>query len=155
MIPSSETKRETVVRGSDATSGSLFSYVDVEERIPATHPLRTIRSIVNDVLAGLDAEFEALYQGTRRQSIAPERLLRASLFNPSSRSRRRSQIERAIRTAASSAGMPRSTPIVSAGRIWRPGNVVIICFADQFMSKPCLTLPCAPAVLRPEFVAAA
>jgi transposase len=80
MIPSSETKRETVMRGSDATSGSLFSYVDVEERIPATHPLRTIRSIVNDVLAGLDAEFEALYQGTGRQSIAPERLLRASLL---------------------------------------------------------------------------
>ena len=35
--------RRTVMRGSDATSGSLFSYVDVEERIPATHPLRTIR----------------------------------------------------------------------------------------------------------------
>jgi hypothetical protein len=31
------------VRGSDAASGSLFSYVDMEERVPATHPLRTIR----------------------------------------------------------------------------------------------------------------
>ena len=68
------------MRGSDRTSGSLFSYVDLEERVPAKHPLRTIRAIVNDVLAALDAEFERLYEGTGRQSIAPERLLRASLL---------------------------------------------------------------------------
>jgi transposase len=68
------------MRGSDATSGSLFSYVDLEERVPATHPLRTIREIVNDVLLSLDAEFEGLYEGTGRQSVAPERLLRASLL---------------------------------------------------------------------------
>ena len=68
------------MRGSDATSGSLFSYVDLEERVPAKHPLRTIRAIVNDVLAALDREFEALYEGTGRQSVAPERLLRASLL---------------------------------------------------------------------------
>jgi len=68
------------MRGSDATSGSLFSYVDLEERVPAKHPLRTIRGIVNDVLATLDGEFERLYEGTGRQSVAPERLLRASLL---------------------------------------------------------------------------
>ena len=64
------------MRGSDATSGSLFSYVDLEQRVPAAHPLRTIRTIVNDVLGSLDAEFERLYEGTGRQSIAPERLLK-------------------------------------------------------------------------------
>ena len=68
------------MRGSDASSGSLFSYVDLEERVPAKHPLRTIRAIVNDVLASLDSEFERLYEGTGRSSIAPERLLRASLL---------------------------------------------------------------------------
>ncbi len=68
------------MRGSDATSGSLFSYVDLEQRVPAKHPLRMIRAIVNDVLVSLDAEFERLYEGTGRQSIAPERLLRASLL---------------------------------------------------------------------------
>ena len=68
------------MRGSDATSGSLFSYVDLEERVPQGHPLRTIRGIVNDTLAALDAEFERIYEGTGRQSIAPERLLRASLL---------------------------------------------------------------------------
>src|SRR5215216_3599247 len=68
------------MRGSDAASGSLFSYVDMEARVPVTHPLRTIRTIVNEVLAALDSEFEALYEGRGRQSIAPERLLRASLL---------------------------------------------------------------------------
>jgi transposase len=68
------------MRGSDETTGSLFSYVDIEQRIPTKHPLRLIRDLVNDVLTTLDAEFEALYEGTGRQSIAPERLLRASLL---------------------------------------------------------------------------
>jgi transposase len=68
------------MRGSDTRSGSLFSYVDLEQRVPAKHPLRVIKAIVDDVLVSLDAEFERLYEGTGRQSIAPERLLRASLL---------------------------------------------------------------------------
>ena len=68
------------MRGTDETSGSLFSYVDLEERIPARHPLRLIRRIVNDALAYLDAEFDALYTDFGRPSIAPERLIRASLL---------------------------------------------------------------------------
>lgn len=68
------------MRGSDQTSGSLFSYVDLEERIPAKHPLRTIREIVNEVLASLDGEFAKLYESTGRDSVAPERLLRSSLL---------------------------------------------------------------------------
>jgi transposase len=68
------------MRGADETSGSLFSYVDLEDRIPAQHPLRKIRQVVNDALASLDAEFEALYTAFGRPSIAPERLIRASLI---------------------------------------------------------------------------
>ena len=68
------------MRGSDLISGSLFSYVDLEDRVPAKHPLRIIRALVNEVLAALDGEFERLYEGTGRQSIAPERQLRASLL---------------------------------------------------------------------------
>jgi transposase len=68
------------MRGSDAGSGSLFSYVDLESRVPTKHPLRVIKGIVDEVLASLDAAFERLYEGTGRQSIAPERLLRASLL---------------------------------------------------------------------------
>jgi len=68
------------MRGADETSGSLFSYVDLEERIPARHPLRKIRQVVNDALASLDSEFEALYTDFGRPSIPPERLIRASLL---------------------------------------------------------------------------
>ena len=68
------------MRGADETSGSLFSYVDIEARIPARHPLRQIRRVVNDALASLDAEFEKLYAPEGRPSIPPERLIRASLL---------------------------------------------------------------------------
>ena len=68
------------MRGTDETSGSLFSYIDLEDRIPVNHPLRKIRRAVNDALASLDAEFEALYVDFGRPSIAPERLIRASLI---------------------------------------------------------------------------
>ena len=68
------------MRGTDEASGSLFSYVDLEARIPARHPLRKIRQVVNDALACLDGEFAALYTDFGRPSIAPERLIRASLI---------------------------------------------------------------------------
>src|SRR5687768_13982672 len=81
MIPFGLPRQGSRDAGSDKTSGSLFSYVDVEEvRIPARHPLRTIRGIVTEVLAGLDTEFAKLYATTGRESIAPEWLLRASLL---------------------------------------------------------------------------
>ena len=68
------------MRGTDEASGSLFSYVDLEARIPARHPLRKIRQVVNEALTSLDADFEALYTNFGRPSIAPERLIRASLI---------------------------------------------------------------------------
>jgi transposase len=54
--------------------------VDLEKRVPAKHPLRLIKSIVDEVLIALDGDFAKLYEGTGRQSVAPERLLRASLL---------------------------------------------------------------------------
>ncbi|GAB1380024.1 IS5 family transposase [Pararhodobacter aggregans] len=68
------------MRGTDEKSGSLFSYVDLEQRIPARHPLRKIRQVVNDALASLDEDFDHLYVDFGRPSIAPERLVRASLI---------------------------------------------------------------------------
>ena len=68
------------MRGTDEASGSLFSYVDLEARIPAGHPLRKIRRVVNDALASLDAAFDGLYIDFGRPSIPLERLIRASLL---------------------------------------------------------------------------
>ena len=69
-----------LIRGSDKVTGSLFSHVDLDERIPARHPLRKIRSVVNDALRFLVGEFDRLYACEGRPSIAPERLIRASLL---------------------------------------------------------------------------
>ena len=68
------------MRGNDGVRGSLFSYVDLETRIRADHPLRVIRGIVNATLATLSDAFDGLYSPFGRKSIPPERLLRALLL---------------------------------------------------------------------------
>ena len=68
------------MRGSDERMGELFSYVDLEKRVPAKHPLRLVRSVVNEVLASLDSDFSNAYADSGRRSIPPERLLRALLL---------------------------------------------------------------------------
>lgn len=68
------------MRGDDTIRGSLFSYVNLETRIRADHPLRVIREIVNATLKAISAEFDALYSPAGRESIPPERLLRALLL---------------------------------------------------------------------------
>src|SRR4249920_520639 len=68
------------MRGADDRTGELFSYVDLEVRVRADHPLRTIRLIVNEALAALEREFSGLYARIGRPSIAPEKLLRAMLL---------------------------------------------------------------------------
>ena len=69
------------MRGSDRSVGrAVFSYVDLETRVRADHPLRAIRAIVNEALAALEREFAALYSPIGRPSIPPEKLLRAMLL---------------------------------------------------------------------------
>lgn len=52
----------------------------MEERIPADHPLRSVRPLIDEVLRAMSKQFEALYAANGRPSIAPERLLRALLL---------------------------------------------------------------------------
>jgi transposase len=58
----------------------MFSYVDIEARVPKEHPLRRVRELVNGALLRLDKQFSELYSNDGRPSIAPEWLLRASLL---------------------------------------------------------------------------
>src|ERR1700712_5490798 len=68
------------MRGREERGENLFSYVRLEERVPADHPLRPIRALADEVLAGLNERFETLYSGRGRPSIPPEMLLRATLL---------------------------------------------------------------------------
>lgn len=68
------------MRGDDKQTASLFSYVSCEARVPADHPLRPIRAIVDEALEILSPDFEAMYSPIGRPSIAPEKLLRALLL---------------------------------------------------------------------------
>jgi transposase len=68
------------MRGKDTQQSAMFSYVSPEERVPADHPLRPIRTMVDVVLKGLSRSFGQLYVDWGRPSIAPEKLLRALLL---------------------------------------------------------------------------
>jgi transposase len=68
------------MRGEDQRSEGFFSYVRLETRIPADHPLRAIREIVEEALRQLSPAFSRLYSREGRPSIPPERLLRALLL---------------------------------------------------------------------------
>ena len=68
------------MRGIFEDQGRLFSYISPEQRVAATHPLRTIRKLVREVFSTLDREFRTLYSTTGRPSIPPEQLLSALLL---------------------------------------------------------------------------
>lgn len=68
------------MRGFDDRPKHLFSYISIEERVPATHPLRAIRQMTDRVLGTLSPQFTKMYATTGRPSIPPEHLLRALLL---------------------------------------------------------------------------
>ena len=68
------------MRGTDEQTGALFSYLSPEALVPADHPLRAVRPLVNAALHRLSPRFSQLYASGGRASIAPEKLLRALLL---------------------------------------------------------------------------
>jgi transposase len=68
------------MRGMESRQSAMFSYVDLEERVPADHPLRRMRALVNGILASMSPLFDERYSHTGRPSIPPEQLLRALLL---------------------------------------------------------------------------
>ncbi|MGH9477565.1 MAG: IS5 family transposase [Terriglobales bacterium] len=69
------------MRGDDLQpEPELFIYSSLEQRIPADHPLRGIRGLVDEVLRSMSEDFDQLYARAGRPSVAPERLLRALLL---------------------------------------------------------------------------
>jgi hypothetical protein len=69
------------MRGSDMRTGELFSYVDLEDRVPRNHPLRLIRRVINEVLTTLDRACS----GSRQAGVVRLPWVHALLRDPSER----------------------------------------------------------------------
>ena len=68
------------MRGEDLQQHELLRYESPEGRVPAEHPLRPIRTMVDEALKDLDGRFDEIYGEEGRKSIPPKRLLRALLL---------------------------------------------------------------------------
>jgi transposase len=71
------------MRGTDTFTESLFSVRKLDDFVPSSHPLRSIRVMANEALAKMDRVFAGMYEADikgGRPSIAPEKLLRAMLL---------------------------------------------------------------------------
>src|SRR6185437_16059434 len=68
------------MRGTDDKQSSMFSIVSPERRIPTDHPLRRIKAMADEILAGLTKTFDAMYSAVGRPSIPPERLLKSQIL---------------------------------------------------------------------------
>jgi len=85
LVKSSATMRVTHIeearmRGDDHQQAGMWSYISPEQRVPADHPLRPIRAMVDAILTELSPEFAKLYSPLGRPSIPPEKLLRGLLL---------------------------------------------------------------------------
>ena len=68
------------MRGNEDQQEEVFSYIPLEKRVGADHPLRKIRAMADRALADLGPWFDRLYSQTGRPSIPPEQLLRALIL---------------------------------------------------------------------------
>src|SRR5439155_15429437 len=75
--PRASCVRNECMRGVDHQQSQMFSYLSPEQRVRKDHPLRAIRTIVDEVLRSLSPQFSRMYAREGRPSIAPEKLLRA------------------------------------------------------------------------------
>lgn len=93
------------MRGEVDPQRGMFSYVDLESRIPASHPIRKIRCVVDKALVTLSPEFDQYYSEFGRVSIPPEMLLRAKFYKSSTRSAPSVSWLNALTTTCCSAGL--------------------------------------------------
>lgn len=68
------------MRGEKQSQVSVTCLINVETMIPADHPIRTIKRLLNEVLVRMDAHFDEIYAENGRPSIPPERLLMAKVL---------------------------------------------------------------------------
>ena len=94
------------MRGDDDQQDGMFSYISPEKRVPADHPLRPIRKMVDEILKEMSPKFAKLYSNVGRPSIAPERLLRSLLLQVFYSVRRWFGRIQRVRLSSSPLGLP-------------------------------------------------
>jgi transposase len=68
------------MRGAPERQTAMLLSLSPEELIPAGHPIRRIKRVVEEILAELDDEFDAMYATVGRPSVPPEQLLKATVL---------------------------------------------------------------------------
>lgn len=68
------------MRGEDVFQESLFTTVHLDSFVPADHPLRAIKALLDEAMKNLNWLFGSMYADGGRESIPPERLIRAQLL---------------------------------------------------------------------------
>jgi len=68
------------MRGADVFQESLFTTVQLETFVPTDHPLRAVKALLDEAMENMNWLFESIYCDTGRESIPPERLIRAQLL---------------------------------------------------------------------------
>src|SRR5579864_7956793 len=68
------------MRGAPDPQLAMLTTLSTEDLVPAGHPIRRIRAVVDAVLGELDGEFDAMYARSGRPSVPPEQLLKATVL---------------------------------------------------------------------------
>jgi len=68
------------MRGADVFQESLFTTIQLESFVPSDHPLRPVKALLDEAMVNMNWLFESIYSDTGRESIPPERLIRAQLL---------------------------------------------------------------------------
>src|SRR5918995_5590912 len=68
------------MRGKPEQQLAMLTSLSTEDLIPKDHPIRRIRKVIDEVLAELDGEFDAMYSGIGRPSVPPEQLLKSTIL---------------------------------------------------------------------------
>ena len=68
------------MRGRNERQAEMLLGVTAEDLVPATHPIRRIRTLVDDILKELSPLFSEMYSERGRPSVPPEQLLKATLL---------------------------------------------------------------------------
>jgi transposase len=74
------------MRGEPERQLAMLTTLSPEDLIPADHPIRGIRKVVEVVLDEIDGELGAMYAPTGRPSVPAEQLLKATVLMASTRS---------------------------------------------------------------------